>query len=485
MTVVLFASLFAFVTRFPAPPAQSANQFQATAVLNSTGKGITGVRILQEGGPPVPEGDRVYLGSTRATSNWQFSQASGVPVAWGTGNGTGGWYTGTYWSTTFATAIKLPANLTVYIVSTSELLYSGVVPGGSSNSPPLITSTYTIPSPTVLDTAFQIVALVSGNSTGLTMNITLSEIPGLPTTVQTMHPDGVGEWVYNASAATTTAGSYRAFIQGVNATGGTVSGSVIVTVSGSTSGSGTVPTASLGYSPNPLNVRNNVTLFASVTNPTSSSLTISNVTYYINSSASNHTVLATLYTTGTLPVVGAHAAVSVASTAWMAPGSALGGVNMTAVVSFSGGTHALAAVLATLTAAPFSATVSVVSVNSTITEKGAWNILTTVANFGSLGHCTVNITVYVNNTAETATEGKVVSPGNTSGNPGYATYPTTSTSSILPAMSTPTFIAGWRGGAMTSVMTISVVEIIKIANTAWSSFTTTTVTLKLTTSFSN
>lgn len=259
MTVVLFAALFAFVTRFPAPPAQSVNQFQASVVLNSTGKGISGVRILQEGGPLVPEADHIFLKSSRSATNWQFSLTTGIPVSWGTGNGTTGWNVGQYWTTTFSPAIKLPANITVYVLSSSALLYEGIAPGGSANVPPLLTSTYTVPTLPTVGTAFQIVALVSGNTTGLTLNISLSEIPGLPTTVQAMHPYGTGEWVYNASATTTTAGTYRAFIQGVNTTGGTISGSAAVTLASSGSGSSLISVV-VGVSPQQPPVPQNTTL---------------------------------------------------------------------------------------------------------------------------------------------------------------------------------------------------------------------------------
>lgn len=238
LTVVLFAALFTFVTRFPAPPAQDANQFQASVILGSSGTAITGVRILQDGGPSVPRTDSVYLTSSKIVSDWQFSQSGGVPVAWGTNNASGGWNFGQYWTTTFKTTIAVPANITIFIVSQTTLLYQTVVPGGGPNVAPLLTSTYTVPAVPAVGSAFQIVALVSGNTSGLALNVSLAEIPGLPTSVQTMHPYGTGEWVYNASGTTTTAGTYLAFIQGVNSTGGTVSGEVTVTLSGPSSGGG-------------------------------------------------------------------------------------------------------------------------------------------------------------------------------------------------------------------------------------------------------
>jgi Archaeal Type IV pilin, N-terminal len=275
LTVTLFSALFAFVSRFPAPPAQSVNQFQATATstttnasgnycgttkLTSSSTGICSIAILQDGGPPVPSSDRVYLESSRTTTNWQFAQATGIPVAWGINNFSGGWETGAYWTESFATPIKNPANVTVYIVSSSQLLYSGVVPGAGANNPPVLTSAYTSPSSINVGEAFQVFAFVSGATANLSLNISLSDVPGLPSTVQAMHPYGTGEWVYNASGPTAN-GSYLGFIQGANTSGGTIAGSVSVFVAGSGGGGSTSAyTVSVGISPETPPVPQNATL---------------------------------------------------------------------------------------------------------------------------------------------------------------------------------------------------------------------------------
>ncbi len=237
LTVVLFASIFAFVTRFPTPPPQNVDQFEASVTTNGTSS-IHGLWILHGAGPIVPSGDKVYLESTASSADWQFHQSSGIPVAWGMGNSTAGWSAGQYWITWFVTPIPLPSNLTVYVVSPSSLLYTAYVPGVTPNNPPVVVSTGTVPSNPTVGSAFQIYALIYGNTGTLQVNITLSEIPGLPSTAQKM-VNVSGRWVYNVSAhATTTNGSYVGFIQGKNTSGTTVAGQVAIAISGASTGGG-------------------------------------------------------------------------------------------------------------------------------------------------------------------------------------------------------------------------------------------------------
>jgi FlaG/FlaF family flagellin (archaellin) len=250
LTVTLFGTIFAFVTRFPAPPAQDVNQFQANLVQTSSG--VTQLKILQDGGPVVPPGDNVFLQSSRAVTNWQFSRVTGIPVAWGTGNSSG-WSTGQYWTTTFNPAIKVPENITVYILSSATLLFMGVVPGVQQNVPPLVTATYILPSNPALKAAFKIFADVSGNTTGLSINVSLSEIPGLSGTPSMTYNSTAAAWMYSVPAGeTTTNGTYLAFVQGSSSLG-TVAGSVSVVVggSGSSGGGGSSPTVQVGMSPQP------------------------------------------------------------------------------------------------------------------------------------------------------------------------------------------------------------------------------------------
>jgi FlaG/FlaF family flagellin (archaellin) len=249
LTVTLFGTIFAFVTRFPAPPAQDVNQFQASLV--QTASGVTQLKVLQDGGPVVAPGDNVFLQSSRAVTNWQFQRVTGIPVSWGTGNSSG-WSTGQYWTTTFSPAIKIPENITVYVLSASTLLFMGVVPGSQQNVPPLVTATYTLPSNPGLKAAFKIFADVSGNTTGLNINVSLSEIPGLSGTPSMTYNSTAAAWMYSVPAGeTTTNGTYLAFVQGSSSLG-TVAGSLSVTIGGSgSSGGGGGSSVAVGMSPPP------------------------------------------------------------------------------------------------------------------------------------------------------------------------------------------------------------------------------------------
>lgn len=293
LTVVLFSAIFAFVTRFPAPPAQSVNQFQASLV--QSGSTITGLRILQSGGPNVNPGDKIYLVSSKVVTNWQFSQSSGIPVAWGTGNSTSGWVTGQYWSTTFNPTIAGPANVTIYIVSSTNLLYTTTVPGVTPAEPPVVVSTYTNPTTPTIGQAFTIYALISGSSSSLTVNISVAQIPGLTSlkTPQAMTATSNDLWYYAVAASkTTTNGTYLAFIQGVNTkTEVKFSGDAKVTIgSGSGGGGGgggltvTVGMSITGAQPPPATPTTAVYFWAGVTYSGTGTGDI-NVTFYVNGSS--------------------------------------------------------------------------------------------------------------------------------------------------------------------------------------------------------
>lgn len=497
ITVTLFGVVFAFVTRFPAPPVQSVNQFVAGLVYtnvtssgsfagtycgttkistSTTGGGqICELEILQAGGPTVPSTDAVYLSSTSGTTEWQFSRSSGVPVAWGIGNSTSGWSTGQTWTTTFSKTISVPANLTVLIGSPYGLLYEGLVPGASPNSPPVLTSAYTNVTPVIVGAPFQIDAIVSGNTSGLTVTVSLSEIPGVSAlgTVTMTHASSTSSlYYYNVTSANapSTAGSYLAFFSGSSTTGATVSGSVVVTVaSSSSSGSPSGLSASVSINPNPPTVRTNATLVATISNAGASSATVSSVTFYVNTTS--HTLLAKLSGTSS-PTVAPGTTRSVSTAAWMAGPNATGVVNLTVVVKFTSGVLVTGASSATFGAAPFTASVSELPQNATTqTTGGTWYVLVAVENYGSLGSSTVsNITVYVN---QSGSKVGIVTPPPTKSksNPGYPAAGTT-----LAANSTSTFVADWIGPG-TSAASITIQVVVKVTNALWSSFSPTTLTL--------
>jgi Archaeal Type IV pilin, N-terminal len=264
LTVTLFASIFAFVTTFPAPPAQSVDQFQSslsyavsksggvycgpTLLKSGTAGQICGVTILETSGPLVLSNDKVYLTSQNLVTNWQFKAPAGVPVAWGIGNASSEWVTGLAWTTTFSPTITIPDNITVTIVSSTTLLYRVQVSGSSPNEPPVLTSTYITPTNPSPKQGFLIFAVVTGSTSGLSVNVSLGEIPGL-SGIGTMKVSKTtpGTYVYVVpNGTTTTNGTYYAFVRGLVSSSGlfpgaTISGSVTVTIGGpgSSGGGGT------------------------------------------------------------------------------------------------------------------------------------------------------------------------------------------------------------------------------------------------------
>lgn len=480
LTVTLFAAIFAFVTRFPAPPAQDVNQFQASVVQNASG--ITQLNILQSSGPTVTPGANVILQASSGPHNWQFTRAGGVPVPWGMGNSTAGWSTGQTWTTVFSPALHVPVNITIYILTSSALLFTGVVPGYSSYVAPFVVSTFTLPSAPAIGQAFSIFAVISGNTTGLAANVTVSGIPGLssycsPACSLTYNSTEKAWGAAISGSETTTAGTYYAYVQGQSsATGATVSGSVLVTITGSST---STLSASVAVNPSPPTVRTNATLTATVSDSGSTSATVSNVTYWVNYSA-NNTNVKTLYAASPYPTVGAYSSVAVTSPVWMVPPKAQAAANLTVLVKFSNGYHAVGASTTTFGAPPYAVAVSAYAQNATLKANTTWDVLVTVANSGSLGGNKVNVTVYANyNASNNTTEGKILSPYGGLANPGYATP---AGGSILAASTTDSFVAQFRPST-THVLNIILRVVVKVTNSgSWTAFSS-TIVLRASTTF--
>ena len=73
LTVTLFASIFAFVTQFPSPPAQNNNQFQASLIYTSSGSNISAIQIIHLAGPSIPGIAQVYLKSATQPNAPEFT----------------------------------------------------------------------------------------------------------------------------------------------------------------------------------------------------------------------------------------------------------------------------------------------------------------------------------------------------------------------------------------------------------------------------
>jgi len=226
LTVVLFASIFAFVTSFPGPPPQNSNQFQAQLVTGpNTSSGapagateVTAITITHLSGPSVPTFAQIYLKSSLYPNAPEFSTPyslvdGGIPAnhVWNLGetwtlssNFTGGFHP------------TLPDNITVYIVSVNTLLFSVILPGQLIDVPPTFLAVGTTPSVPVVGGGFTIYAQIQGVITGDTVVVTLSGLPGLGSVIvaQPMNYSATtGLWTTSVPTGKTTAsGDYYVFI---------------------------------------------------------------------------------------------------------------------------------------------------------------------------------------------------------------------------------------------------------------------------------
>ena len=226
LTVVLFSSIFAFVTSFPAPPAQNADQFQARLIIlpNASGGGgtITGISILHLAGPQVSAQALIYMKSAIHPTWLQFS----VPYSLTAGGIPAGqvWSLGQTWLLTSFTGgadSYAPDNISIYIVAADQLLFSAVVPGAVLNLPPTFLAVGTSPASPAVGQAFTISAVIQGVIPSNTVLVTLSGLPGLSlVTVPQPLNFSNGQWTTFLPAGHTTAsGSYYVFLTATSSTG--------------------------------------------------------------------------------------------------------------------------------------------------------------------------------------------------------------------------------------------------------------------------
>lgn len=246
LTVTLFASIFAFVTTFPSPPHQNGNQFQASMILSSNGQSVTGINITHLTGPSVPSTGLIYLKSSANPNVCPFTISTTV----GSGISTSAWNLGQTWSQTFTsmcqspTVDPLPDNITVYVVSGGNLLYSVILPGTQIVTPPAIVSTWITPNPVAQGVAFSVHASISGGVKPGSVYANLGAIPGLPGSPVQMTLSS-GSWVYASTGGASSPGSFTGFVNATGLHGETTAQTVSLLV---TSPSGAL-TASLIASP--------------------------------------------------------------------------------------------------------------------------------------------------------------------------------------------------------------------------------------------
>lgn len=321
LTVVLFSSIFYFVTTFPAPPAQNANQFQAQIIQAANGSSTMAgaISILHLAGPTVPASALIYLKSSVNPLGPEF--ASPYTVADG-GITTGVWSLGqTWYLTAFAGHCTtnpgdycnpiLPDNITVYILSGSSLLFSAIIPGSVASTPPTFLSAVTTPGVVAIGEGFSVTAVIGGITSANTVTINESKLPGgvLPTTPVTMsYGTSNNTWyTYISAGATNESGNYYAFISASNAAGKTAVTPVPVTITpystliGSALSVGTAAYSACTASPKPAACQA-TTDYAFTVTITASSVTFGSVLFEVYTTA-----------TGTAYTTAAHAAFAVAS----------------------------------------------------------------------------------------------------------------------------------------------------------------------------
>ncbi|HUI38239.1 MAG TPA: hypothetical protein VLY85_01255, partial [Thermoplasmata archaeon] len=127
------------------------------------------------------------------------------------GTGIGGlstWQIGQTWTIQLASyessALSLPDNLTVSVVSNGLLIFRASVPGLSPTFPPVFTNYGTTPGTPTAGKQFSINVQVQGVNTVRWVNATLSDIPGFTSASVAMSANGTGEWSYVVASGKTT-----------------------------------------------------------------------------------------------------------------------------------------------------------------------------------------------------------------------------------------------------------------------------------------
>jgi hypothetical protein len=274
LTVTLFASIFAFVTAFPSPPAQNNNQFQAALIVTPNGTYVSSIQILHLAGPAVAGTALVYLKSATQPAAAEFTNpytvASEVVTGIATVTGANSWNLGQVWNITF-NQYHMPAaggNITVYVVAGSQLLFSVILPGAITATPPTIVSTATVPATPAVGVPFTVYATLAGSYTPYSVYINLAAMPGGPSTSKLMTQNSQGQWTYLVSSGATAAGTFYGF---VNASSSAVNGGQQAT------GAVVITIASTGTTNGPLSV--GVILVPSPANPGTAESVQAVVTY--------------------------------------------------------------------------------------------------------------------------------------------------------------------------------------------------------------
>jgi hypothetical protein len=213
LTVTLFASVFFFINTFPHPPSQPANQFSASLAYN--GANIVAIHVLHLAGPTIAgtttTQTAIYLKSAAKPSLFAtpFSLAAGL-------NGSSVWSLGQTWTLNLTSyGLTIGDNLTVSIITQSQLLFRITLPGSNPNMPPIFSQAGINPASPGPNQAFTVfVAITDGNLRYSSVFVNVSQIPGVVGTG--LHQMSLlassGLWIYTLAAGSTSTGTYYVFV---------------------------------------------------------------------------------------------------------------------------------------------------------------------------------------------------------------------------------------------------------------------------------
>ena len=390
LTVTLFAAIFAWVVAFPAPTPQNNNQFRASLTYTSNGLNISSVQITHLAGPSISGTAQIYLKSAIQPSAPEFSTPYTVAsqtLSYATVSGFSSWNLGQTWVVTFTnTPADLPSslgNITVYVVSSQNLLFSVILPGAAISVAPTVVSTWTTPATPTIGGAFTVNATLAGGYNPAWVYVNLASIPGASGKVEAkMTENSQGVWGFKVNAGNTssaTAGTYYGFVNTTSSTGQGATGAVVITI---ISSGGVVSPASLTVSPTSGVPGGTVTPGAAGTNfgPVAG---ISNVTLSLGGFIVTPTFTGT--TTGACPGSGTTIQIQSGSTSFtcvftVPSGVSYGSLALVAYDSTSGQTAAVS-----FTASPPLATASAPTVSTPFIDRGQTPVAATDTLPATLG----------------------------------------------------------------------------------------------------
>ncbi len=330
MTVVLFSSIFAWVTTFPAPAVQNTTQFSANLVLTANQTYVKALQITHLAGPAVPGSAQVYLKSAFHPTAPEFSGSISVssyipnPVTWNLGQ---------VFNYTFpcphgaCQQPQLPDNITVLVVSNDQVVFSTILPGTLLSVPPFFVATGVSPATPAVKGAFTLTAYVSGNTGGGQVFVNLVNIPGLSATYPTAHlmtySAATNRWTLTIPAnLTTTNGTFYAFVNITNPTGQSATAGIAVQLVPASGSTGSSPFLSVAVGLSTVPVQGSTTTFvAYVTYTGTLAAAALNVSFYANRTTAGLGTYAAYvgHGIGGSTITGPNTAIQFSTTPWHVP----------------------------------------------------------------------------------------------------------------------------------------------------------------------